>query len=111
MAATGAVRIIVIVAGVTAGADGLFGTADDVLIGGSGTRDVATSYAKIARIVVGGAVKTGTKSAGFVGQFVGQVTTGGVNFALSAGPGNDGDRTRELAPGSNIHVFEVPLPA
>lgn len=98
-----------IVAGVSAGDDGLFGSADDHLIGGGGVIDVAATYSRIAKIIVGGA-GSGSVSAGIIAQELGSVQVAGAGFPLFAGAGNDTTRTQELAPGSKVQVFEVPLP-
>ena len=107
----GDMRSSSIIAGVDAGTDGVFGTNDDTLIGGAGTTDAANSTSKIARIIIGGTVETGTTSAGIEAQFLKSLRVGASDVALNNGAGNDTDRARELAANSNIHVFELPLPA
>ncbi len=98
-----------IVAGASAGADGLFGTTDDFSIGGSGTTNARGTVSKIARIIIGGNVIAGTRSSGIEAQYVQSVSVHGVAFSLRAGVGNDAAPGRELAAGSKINVFELPL--
>ncbi len=45
-----------IVAGMTAGLDGKYGTADDVKMSGGGVKDVATVVSKITSLTIGGAI-------------------------------------------------------
>jgi hypothetical protein len=80
-----------LVCGATAGADGVFGTADDAEIPGETT----TTPATIASIRIQGKV-LGTFSAanstdhyGFVAEEIGSLSIGGFAFALKAGPSND----------------------
>jgi hypothetical protein len=96
----GDVESISVIAGVAAGADGLFGTSDDAVLGGT---DVAKSHSKIARILIAGEAREGTTSTGIVAQFVKSVS----NVALDSGATNDLDRDEDTL-GSNIHVFELP---
>jgi hypothetical protein len=83
-----------LVAGALAGADGKFGTSDDVKISGSGAKDVATISSKITSIVIGGqalGTNGGTDHFGFVAQNIGsfKVKNGGTTFPLLTGNGND----------------------
>ena len=77
-----------IVAGATAGADGFFGNADDVLLAG-GNEIVA----KIASITIRGAVLgtdgNSTDHFGIVAEELGKVRSAGVSLPLSVGPRND----------------------
>lgn len=71
-------------AGVSSGADGMFGTDDDVLISG-GNQIIA----KIASVVIKGTVSGGTDHFGFVAEQIASFSAGGVRLALLAGPSND----------------------
>ncbi len=76
-----------LVAGATAGADGLFGTDDDTPISGD-----TPIIAKIASIVIKGAA-TGTDGEtdhfGFVAGEIGSFKSGGTGLTFMSGPGND----------------------
>src|SRR5262249_29691987 len=81
-----------LVAGVAAGADGNFGTADDAKISGTGTTDSPTIISKIASITINGQVLGtvgGTDHYGFVAELIGAFSVGGTAFPLHAGPDND----------------------
>jgi hypothetical protein len=81
-----------LVCGATAGADGLFGTADDSEIAGETT----TMPAEIASIRIQGKVlgtfstANSTDHYGFVTEEIGSLSIGGFAFTLKAGPSNDG---------------------
>jgi hypothetical protein len=98
-----------LVAGATAGADNLFGTADDTEIGTETTEDL---IARIASILIGGQVLgtppsvNSTDHYGFVAEDIGSFAVGGTAFSLKAGPSNDGP----LAVGAtgDVALFEVP---
>ncbi len=105
----GDVQSTSIVAGAAVGTDGFFGTADDFAIGGTGTTHRAGSISKIARIIIGGNVLAGARSSGIEAQYVQSVTVHGSPFPLLAGSGNDARPGAELAAGSNIRAFEVPV--
>ena len=98
-----------IVAGAAAGTDGFFGTTDDFVIGGTGTVNAAGAVSRIASIVIGGNVLAGARSCGIEAQFVNSLSVGGSVIALTPGAGNDGAPGTELATGSKIRVFEVPV--
>jgi hypothetical protein len=77
-----------LVAGVAAGGDGLFGTADDAAIGGG----VATIHSKIAGVTVKGQAYgtfAGSNHFGFVAQEVVKFSVGGVALPLKPGASND----------------------
>jgi hypothetical protein len=79
-----------IAAGVVAGGDSLFGTADDAKISGPGTTDNANIVSRIASITIAGAVYgtptsvSGTDHYGFVAQQIGIFTAGGFTATLTA---------------------------
>jgi hypothetical protein len=80
-----------LVAGVSPGPDGLFGTSDDAKISGGSTGILAT----IARVVIGGNV-VGTPASvnatdhfGFVAEDIGAFSVDGQTLHLHAGPHND----------------------
>ena len=98
-----------IIAGVSAGTDGLFGTADDIPIGGIGTGNAAGALSRIASIVVVGSVSAGTTSAGIEAQYLNSIRVAGRPFALGPKVGDDLATDKELAAGSKIFVFEVPV--
>jgi hypothetical protein len=104
----GDVESISVIAGVAAGTDGLFGTADDTVLAGS---DDAKAQSKIAKIIIEGTARPGTTSTGILAQFVNSLWANGSNVELTSGAGNDSDRMKEVADGSGIHVFELPLPS
>ena len=97
-----------IIAGVDAGTDGLFGTADDIPIGGAGTTNAARAVSRIASIIVGGDVLAGTVPAGIEAQYLNSIRVQGRPFSLLPGVGTDVAPGRELKTGSQIRVFEVP---
>jgi hypothetical protein len=107
----GGIQTTSIVAGADAGTDGVFGTNDDRVIAGSGVTDVANVYSQIANIVVSGVIKNGATSAGIIAQHVVAVSANGTSVPLHPFPGSDGDRSVELAAGTKIRVFELPIPA
>ena len=76
-----------LIAGASAGNDGLFGTEDDALISGGNP-----IVAKIASILINGAA-TGTETDadhfGFVAGQIAAFKAGGLKLALNPGPGND----------------------
>lgn len=94
-----------LVAGISAGMDGLFGTADDAAVRG---RDRAGVVSKIASVVIGGAVEgtvLGGDHFGFVAGKVGSFTSVAGALALTGAPdesfglGTNGDVTlREITP-------------
>jgi hypothetical protein len=77
-----------LVVGAAAGADGLFGTADDALIAGGNA-----IVAKIASITIAGAAFGTTENLrdgfGFVAQQLGSVKVGKASVPLTGGAGND----------------------
>lgn len=84
----GRLRESSIVAGASAGVDGIFGTDDDTLIGGGTARAVA----KIASIVIGSGVEgnaAGGDGFGIVAEQIGSLRIGGLATALVRGAGND----------------------
>ena len=95
-----------IAAGVTAGADGFFGTADDTLIPGGSDGVLAA----IASIVINGEVQgtpasvNGTDHFGFVAELIGSLKLHGIVIPLNPGPHND-----NLAIGTtnDMRVLEV----
>jgi hypothetical protein len=80
-----------LVCGATAGADGVFGTADDAEIPGETTSTAATiASIRIQGTVLGTfATVNATDHYGFVAEEIGSLSIGGVTFALEAGPSND----------------------
>ena len=100
-----------VIAGAFAGEDDVFGTADDRVIAGTGVLDSANVTSRIAKIVVGGFVESGTSPAGILAQAVKTVRIHGVTVSLNSGAGNDLSRDREVAPGSGIRIFEFPVVA
>ncbi len=83
-----------LVAGALAGVDGQFGTSDDVIISGSGAKDVATVFSKITSVTIGGQALgslSGGDHFGFVAQNIGsfKVKAGTTTFPLLAGNSND----------------------
>ncbi len=111
----GSVRIVgaldstSIIAGAAAGTDRIFGTNDDLGISGAGTTNAAGTVSKIARIIVGSvtaAIPT-TRLSGIGAQFVESLSVNGSAFSLEPQPGND--LRRELAVGSRVNVFELPV--
>jgi hypothetical protein len=79
----------VLAAGVTAGTDGLFGTADDRLIEGAHSGPIIS---KIASIVIGGAVE-GTSDSndnfGFVAERIGAFSSAAGTLALTSAGGEE----------------------
>lgn len=78
-----------LIAGASAGPDGLFSTADDTVIGGGNPAIVG----RIASIVIKG-MANGTEADaadhfGFVAEEIAAFKAGGVKLALTAGPSND----------------------
>jgi hypothetical protein len=75
-----------LVAGVSAGADGLFGTADDAKLSGAGVKDLGSTVSRIGQVIIGGQVR-GTANAGdhfgIVAEAIGSMTVGGASVALS----------------------------
>jgi hypothetical protein len=82
-------------AGVAAGADGLFGTADDAKLVGSGIPDDPRRVARIASLTIGGqalGTPAGVSAAdhyGIVAEAIGGVRVGGVPAPRKPGPHND----------------------
>ncbi len=81
-----------LVAGASAGADGLFGTPDDVKLSGAGVKDVANVFSKIGSLTIGGHF-IGTPAAGdyfgIVAQSVGSLKVSDTVISLLAGNSND----------------------
>jgi len=79
-------------AGVVAGVDAKYGTADDVKIAGAGVKDVAGLSSKITSLTIGGQAY-GSPSVldhfGIVAENVGSLKVGGTVMTLFAGNGND----------------------
>jgi hypothetical protein len=75
-----------LVAGISAGIDGDFGTANDAPAPASaGFSDSAKLVSRIARVQIGGyVVGDGADRFGFVAQKIGKVTIGPINYLLSA---------------------------
>lgn len=98
-----------IVAGVDAGADGNFGTGDDVAVAG-GTDGL---FAAIASIVIKGAVKgtpaNGADHFGFVAEEITKFKTATGSVSLTNGPGNDLAGTPFGATG-DVTLLEVAAP-
>jgi hypothetical protein len=94
-----------IVAGATAGIDGRFGTADDVLASGSGVTDLRTVLASIAKVVITGTILPNDQDFGIVAQSIRSISVSGAQIPLNPGPLND--LTVELAPVSNFFANEV----
>jgi hypothetical protein len=81
-----------ITAGVFAGIDAKYGTADDVKVAGAGVKDVAGLSSKITSLTIGGQAY-GSPSIldhfGIVAENVGSLKVGGTVMTLFAGNGND----------------------
>lgn len=79
-------------AGVLAGVDAKYGTADDVKVSGAGVKDVAGLSSKITSLTIGGQAY-GSPSVldhfGIVAENVGSLKVGGTVLTLFAGNGND----------------------
>ena len=93
----------VLAAGVAAGSDGSFGTADDRLIAAA---HPGTNIAKIAKITIGGTVEgssAGGDHFGFVAQEIGAFTSNGTALALTSA----GGQTFELGTRGDTTVREV----
>ncbi len=83
-----------LVAGATAGIDGLYGNDDDVKMSGGGVKDVPTAFSKIASLTIGGqayGTVGGTDHYGIVAENVGslKVKGGATTFSIVTGNGND----------------------
>ena len=97
-----------IVAGVDAGADGTFGTADD-LAGIS----VSDAISRIGSIVINGRVNGTTELEdhfGFVAQLIASVVVQGVSVPMTPGASNDTSATDpsfQIAPTGDVRVKEV----
>lgn len=81
-----------IAAGTRPGADGLFGTNDDVKLAGSGIKDNPAILSRIGKIIIKGAVYgtvTSGDNYGFVAEQVNLLKVGDTLFPLEAGPHND----------------------
>jgi len=88
-----------IVAGVSAGADKLFGTADDVALSGTDVQNVSDVFSQIASVIVNGAVVANSTDHGIVAQHVVAVRTGVTNVPLTEGPVNDVAQANDPDPG------------
>jgi hypothetical protein len=81
-----------LVAGVSAGADGFFGTADDTKLSGSGVKDDVSVVSTIAGVSIGGQVAgdgVPTNHYGFVAEWIVAFKIGGNDISLNEGPHND----------------------
>lgn len=90
-----------LVAGVDAGVDGKFGTADDLTIAGGNS-----VVSKIASVIIGGHVRGtagGTDGFGFVAQEIRAFTASGTKLSLTVGPSSVSDLTG-FAVGSTFDV-------
>jgi hypothetical protein len=96
-----------LVAGVSAGTDGLFGTLDDF------TTNMTTTFSEITRIVIHGEAVGSTDSSehfGFVAQEVAAVSVAGYSYTLTPCPGNDTsvtDPALQVGPTGNFDIHEV----
>lgn len=96
-----------LVAGVSAGPDGLFGTADDF------TTNTSSIVSEIASVVILGEAVGDTNPAdhfGFVAQEVASVEVANYSFVLTPGPGNDTSVTSpalNVGPTGNLTIHEV----
>jgi hypothetical protein len=118
----GDVSAMNITAGVNAGPDGKFGTADDRLLTGTFGFSDPKVFSRIAKVIIGGQVlgvgDGATKDPfGIVAQHIGSIIVGGNKVPLTSGPGNDtadgtDDETPgvEIAPGTNFRAIELPTP-
>jgi hypothetical protein len=99
-----------LVAGVSAGTDGQFGTADDF------TTNTTAIFSEIAKIVIEGeAIGDSNPSDhfGFVAQEVASVVVADYAFPLTPGPGNDTSTTNpalNVGPTGNLTIHEVAAP-
>ncbi len=93
-----------LIAGVTAGTDGFFGTADDLKISGDTT---AAIFSKIASVTIKG-FAFGAAGAGFrfgiVAEQVGSIKVGRQTYVLAAGTDLVG---LDIGPSANFHAREV----
>jgi hypothetical protein len=101
-----------LVAGVAAGTDGQFGTADDVLI--PEAKQDPNTTATIGKVVINGQVQgtanVTTDHFGIVAQLVTALRIGGTTIALTPGPDNDTSSTSpslNLAGTQDVRVLEV----
>lgn len=97
-----------IVAGGEAGADGLFGTVDDVKPVTTATDtviDKASVLSSIAKLIIGGQVLTNSDVNGIVAERIGAITVNGSAVTLNAGAGND--FTREIPDDGNGSKMQV----
>jgi hypothetical protein len=78
-----------IVAGAAAGADKLFGTADDVSLSGADVQNLEKVFSRIASVIVNGAVVANSTDHGIVAQHLVAIRTGTTNVPLTEGPAND----------------------
>jgi hypothetical protein len=96
-----------LVAGVSAGTDGFFGTADDT------TSNTSAVFSAIAHVVIKGEAIGDANPAdhfGIVAQEVANVTVAGYAFQLTPGPGNDTSVTSpklNVGPTDNFTIHEV----
>lgn len=95
-----------LVAGVIAGGDGLFGTADDALISGDSAYNNPSVYSKISSIIVKGSA-SGSSSANFGidAEYIVSAKINGVSVPLKAGKQNDS--LLSLGSGGHFHLNEV----
>ena len=93
-----------IIAGMTAGADGIFGSGDEVVIPTSGTPTKVIS--KIANVVLNGLIagRFPSQPYGIEAQEITAITVKGAPVSLSPGPDNDLIRSLN---GSPLNVFEA----
>ncbi len=94
-----------LVAGASAGPDGLFGTADDALIPG-GNSIVAQIASIVLKGAAGGAVDEATGHFGFVAEEIRSFKAAGTKVTLSPGPSNDLDGA-PIGVDENLRLREV----
>jgi hypothetical protein len=111
----GAIESTNIVAGVAAGADKLFGTADDIAMSGADVQNLAKVFSRIASVIVNGAIVANSTDHGIVAQHLVAIRAGSTNVPLTEGPANDVAEPNDPDPGVLIgpkfRALEVLPPA
>lgn len=102
----GDMRATNVVAGADAGADGFFGTDDDLPLEGVGVTDKAGVVSSIAKVIIGGNVLASDDTHGIVAELLRSIKAAnlGAAFSLTPGPAND---FIEVADGTNVVANEV----
>lgn len=104
----GAVAATNVVAGVVPGADGRFGTADDLVISGTGVVDRPGVRSMIGSIVIKGTVATNAEIYGVVAQVITAAKVGGTVLPLNPTAPDDRSLGGDT---SNFRLHELPNPA